>query len=65
MLRRELGHEPILVTPGIRATGGSVDDQKRVSTGGDALRLGANYLVVGRALTGAEDPEKALAALGL
>ena len=65
MLRRELGHEPILVTPGIRPAGGSVDDQKRVSTGGDALRLGANYLVVGRALTGAEDPEKALAALGL
>jgi len=64
-LRRELGHEPILVTPGIRAVGGSVDDQRRVSTGGDALRMGANYLVVGRALTGAEDPEKALAALGL
>jgi orotidine-5'-phosphate decarboxylase len=64
-LRRELGHEPILVTPGIRPAGGSVDDQKRVSTGGDALRLGANYLVVGRALTGADDPEKALAALGL
>ena len=65
MLRKELGHEPILVTPGIRPVGGSVDDQKRVSTGGEALRLGANYLVVGRALTSAEDPEKALAALDL
>lgn len=65
MLRTELGHEPILVTPGIRPTSGDAQDQKRVSTGGEALRLGANYLVVGRALTGAEDPEKALAALDL
>jgi orotidine-5'-phosphate decarboxylase len=65
MLRHELGHEPILVTPGIRAAGGGADDQKRVSTGGEALRLGANYLVIGRALTGAADPEKALAALDL
>lgn len=65
MLRRELGHEPILVTPGIRPAGGTVHDQKRTSTGGDALRLGANYLVVGRALTEAPDPEQALASLGL
>ena len=64
-LRAELGHEPILVTPGIRASGAGADDQKRVSTGADALRSGANYLVVGRALTGASDPEKALASLGL
>lgn len=65
MLRQELGHEPILVTPGIRPVGGDVGDQKRVSTGGEALRDGANYLVVGRALTSAQDPEKALAALDL
>jgi orotidine-5'-phosphate decarboxylase len=65
MLRAELGHEPILVTPGIRPSGAGAQDQKRVSTGGESLRLGANYLVVGRALTGAEDPEKALAALDL
>jgi orotidine-5'-phosphate decarboxylase len=65
MLRQELGHEPILVTPGIRPAGGSAHDQKRVSTGGEALRSGANYLVVGRALAGATDPEKALASLGL
>ena len=65
MLRRELGHEPILVTPGIRASDDDAHDQKRTSSGGDALAAGANYLVVGRALTGAPDPERALAALGL
>lgn len=65
MLRQELGHEAVLVTPGIRATDDDTHDQKRTATGGDALAAGANYLVVGRALTGAQDPDRALAALGL
>jgi orotidine-5'-phosphate decarboxylase len=65
MLRAELGHEPILVTPGIRPFGGTVHDQKRVATAAEALAAGANYLVVGRALTTADDPAIALSALGL
>lgn len=65
LLRKELGHEAILVTPGIRALDSETHDQRRVSSGGDALAAGANYLVVGRSLTSARDPETALAALGL
>jgi orotidine-5'-phosphate decarboxylase len=43
------------VTPGIRFAGGSVDDQKRVVTPQKAKELGASYIVMGRAITGAED----------
>jgi orotidine-5'-phosphate decarboxylase len=65
LLRRELGREPLLVTPGIRTESGDSDDQARTATGGAALAAGANYIVVGRALTNASDPGRALAALGL
>jgi orotidine-5'-phosphate decarboxylase len=53
----------LLVTPGIRAAGGEVFDQRRVATAAEALRAGADLLVVGRPLTGAADPEAALRAL--
>lgn len=43
------------VTPGIRFAGGSVDDQKRVVTPAKAKELGSSYIVMGRAITGAED----------
>jgi orotidine-5'-phosphate decarboxylase len=43
------------VTPGIRFAGGSVDDQKRVVTPEKAKELGSSYIVMGRAITGAED----------
>lgn len=43
------------VTPGIRFAGGSVDDQKRVVTPERAKELGSSYIVMGRAITGAED----------
>jgi len=65
MLRDELGHEPILVTPGIRAPGGDVNDQKRTSTAAESLNAGATYVLLGRALTSARDPELALTSLGL
>jgi orotidine-5'-phosphate decarboxylase len=55
----------LVVTPGIRATGGEVGDQKRVGDGASALAAGADYLVLGRALAGADDPDEALASLGL
>jgi orotidine-5'-phosphate decarboxylase len=60
-LRAALGREALLVTPGIRLAGGDHGDQKRVTTPGDAARAGADYLVVGRAVTAADDPPAALA----
>jgi orotidine-5'-phosphate decarboxylase len=50
------------VTPGIRPAGGDTQDQKRVATVTDAVRLGAGMLVLGRAVTAAADPRAALAA---
>jgi orotidine-5'-phosphate decarboxylase len=59
-LRRELGGEMVLVTPGIRPAGfAKTDDQKRVSTPSDAIRAGANLLVVGRPIRDAGDPAQA------
>jgi orotidine-5'-phosphate decarboxylase len=43
-------------TPGIRAQGSAAQDQKRVATPEEALRSGSDYLVVGRAITDAQDP---------
>jgi orotidine-5'-phosphate decarboxylase len=48
-----------VVTPGIRREGSEHHDQKRVATPDAALRAGADYLVVGRDITGAPDPRKA------
>ena len=50
------------VTPGIRLAGAD-DDQRRVTTPGDAIRAGADYLVIGRPITGAPDPIAALDAI--
>ena len=46
----------LIVTPGVRLAGASVDDQKRVMTPAQAIRAGADYIVVGRPITGAKDP---------
>ncbi|WP_287155191.1 orotidine-5'-phosphate decarboxylase [Candidatus Solincola tengchongensis] len=62
-LRRELGEGPLLVTPGIRLQGAETHDQARTATPGAALRAGADYLVVGRAVTGQPRPLEALRAL--
>lgn len=55
-LRQSLGTGFALVTPGIRPAGGVAGDQARVVTPGDAIRAGANYLVVGRPITASDDP---------
>lgn len=62
-LRSELGPEAFLVTPGIRPTGPSTDDQKRVGTPGDAIRAGSSLLVVGRPIRDANDPRDAAASI--
>lgn len=59
-LRRALGPGARLVTPGIRLAGGDRGDQKRVTTPREAVEAGADYLVVGRAVTAAADPVRAL-----
>ncbi len=63
MLRAQLGHDFCLVTPGIRPSNASQDDQSRIVTPRDALKNGSNYLVIGRPITQAIDPLKMLAAI--
>ena len=58
LLRKELGKDFILVTPGIRSSEDLKDDQKRTSTISDALSKGANYLVIGREVTRSKNPSK-------
>src|SRR5882724_7608657 len=58
-LRRALGAEAILVTPGIRPAGAAAGDQKRVGTPASALRDGSSLLVVGRPIRDAADPAAA------
>jgi len=62
-IRRQLGQEIILVTPGIRSASAPADDQKRTLSAAEALRLGASHLVVGRPITAAPDPVAAAMAL--
>ena len=58
-VRKTGGPELKLVTPGVRSAGASVGDQKRVATPAEAIRNGADYLVIGRQVTRAEDPRAA------
>ena len=55
-VRRLAGPGPIIVTPGVRSAGKAAGDQKRVATPAEALRNGADYLVIGRQITRAADP---------
>ncbi len=49
-----------LVTPGIRPQGSATDDQKRILTPAQAIQAGSDYLVVGRPITRAQEPQQAL-----
>jgi orotidine-5'-phosphate decarboxylase len=55
-VRALVGPAAILVTPGVRSSGAGKGDQKRVATPGEALRAGANYVVIGRQITRSKDP---------
>jgi orotidine-5'-phosphate decarboxylase len=62
-VRAEVGEDILLVTPGVRPAGSDVHDQARVATPEEALRSGADLLVIGRPITGAADPGAAAAAI--
>ncbi len=55
-IRAACGKEFLVVTPGIRLAASGIHDQKRVTTPEDAIAAGASYIVVGRAVTQADDP---------
>ncbi len=58
-IRNAMGRAWTVVTPGLRPTGGERHDQSRVATPRAAVEAGADYLVVGRPITGAPDPARA------
>ncbi|PIE44861.1 MAG: orotidine-5'-phosphate decarboxylase [Gammaproteobacteria bacterium] len=60
LLRQQLGDDFLLVTPGIRLPDDRVDDQHRIMTPEKALQAGATHLVIGRPITQAKDPQKAV-----
>ena len=62
-VRAEVGRDILLITPGIRLAGATSDDQARVATPVEALKAGADLLVIGRPITKAPDPGAAAAAI--
>ncbi len=59
-IRKACGKDFLIVTPGVRPAGSETGDQKRVMTPGEAVKAGADYLVIGRPVTKAADPVKAV-----
>lgn len=59
VLRKEYGRELAIVTPGIRPVWAAAQDQKRIMTPAEAVAKGADYLVIGRPITGAPSPNEA------
>ena len=59
-LRKAFGKDFLIVTPGVRPEGSQKEDQNRVSTPKEAIDAGADYIVIGRPITKAKDPVKAL-----
>lgn len=55
LIKKELGEDFIVLTPGIRPSWSAKDDQKRIATPTSAIKNGADYIVLGRAITKADD----------
>ncbi|MBW3535451.1 MAG: orotidine-5'-phosphate decarboxylase [Gemmatimonadetes bacterium] len=62
-IKRRVDRDLLVVTPGIRPSGRDLHDQARVATPAEAVRAGADVLVVGRPVTAAAEPARALAAI--
>jgi len=62
-LRKIVGHQMSLVTPGVRPAGSATGDQKRMMTPGRAIAAGSDYLVIGRPIMEASDPKAAANAI--
>jgi len=58
-IRQACGSDFVIVTPGVRPADAALNDQQRVMTPGEAIRAGADYLVIGRPITAAPDPVEA------
>ena len=56
LIRDACGDDFLVITPGVRPAFAAQDDQKRITTPADALRSGADYLVIGRPISAAADP---------
>ena len=56
LIRQACGPDFMIVTPGVRPSFAALDDQKRIMTPADAVRSGADYLVIGRPIAKADDP---------
>ncbi|MDP1573831.1 MAG: orotidine-5'-phosphate decarboxylase [Coxiellaceae bacterium] len=63
LLRKNLGDDFLLITPGIRLSSDDIADQKRVMTPGAAFAAGVDYLVMGRSITEARNPREILLSL--
>ena len=62
-IREACGPDFLIVTPGVRPAGASIDDQSRIATPASALQNGASHLVVGRPIRAAENPKAAAEAI--
>jgi len=62
-LRHALGDDVTIITPGVRPSWAAADDQKRFSTPAEAIRRGADYLVIGRPITAHASPREAVQAI--
>ena len=62
-MRTLLGPDITLITPGIRPSGSAAGDQKRIMTPANAIKAGADYLVIGRPVTQADDPKASAEAI--
>ncbi len=62
-IRKEIGEDIVIVTPGIRLAQNSKEDQKRVVTPKDGILMGSDYLVIGRSIRDAKDPNAVVSSI--